>query len=63
MVLFESDLIFDDDIIKQVFTSKHKNFALVALYKEWMDGTVITLDNEYNITSFIPKESFNYADF
>ena len=62
MVLFESDLIFDDDIIKQVFTSKHKNFALVALYKEWMDGTVITLDNEYNITSFIPKESFNYAD-
>lgn len=62
VVLFESDLIFDDDIIKQVFTSKHKNFALVAPYKEWMDGTVITLDNEYNITSFIPKESFNYAD-
>lgn len=62
VMLFESDLIFDDDIIKQVFTSKHKNFALVAPYKEWMDGTIITLDNEYNITSFIPKESFDYGD-
>lgn len=62
VVLFESDLIFDDEIINQVFTSDHKNFALVAPYKEWMDGTVITIDNENNITSFIPKENFNYED-
>lgn len=62
VVLFESDLIFDDEIINQVFTSEHKNFALVAPYKEWMDGTVITIDNENNISSFIPKENFNYND-
>lgn len=62
VVLFESDLIFDDEIINQVFTSEHKNFALVAPYREWMDGTVITIDNENNITSFIPKENFNYED-
>lgn len=62
VVLFESDLIFDDEIINQVFTSEHKNFALVAPYREWMDGTVITIDNENNITSFIPKENFNYSN-
>lgn len=60
VILFESDLIFDNEIIEQVFNSYHENFALVAKYSEWMDGTVITLDEECNITNFISKSSFDF---
>ncbi len=60
IILFESDLIFDDSIIKQVFTSNKKNFALTAPYKNYMDGTVVTIENN-NITAFIDKNNFDYS--
>lgn len=62
IILFESDLIFDDKIIDRVFNSEYENFALVAPYEEWMDGTVVTLGEENHIQSFIGRDKFSYTD-
>ena len=61
-VLLESDLIYDENIIKQLVECEYKNAAIVAKHEDWMDGTVVTTDNENNIVNFIEKSDFNYND-
>ncbi len=61
-VLLESDLIFDNGIIKGVVKAKEKNMAVVAKYEHWMDGTVVVLDPDGCITDFIDKTRFRYED-
>lgn len=61
-LLLESDLIFDQKILSRVIEDPYPNLAVVAKYQSWMDGTVVTLDKEDNILSFIPKQHFDYQD-
>jgi histidinol-phosphate/aromatic aminotransferase/cobyric acid decarboxylase-like protein/choline kinase len=58
--LFESDLILDDNIIDAVFSSNLENFALLSRFKSWMDGTVVTIDQDNKILRFVPKKEFNF---
>ena len=59
-ILLESDLIFEENIIKKLVSSSYTNAAVVAKYEEWMDGTVVTIDENDNIIEFIEKADFNY---
>ena len=43
-ILIESDLLFDEKIIKTLIEDKNKNIAAIAKYKPNMDGTVVTID-------------------
>ena len=61
-ILLESDLIYDINIIKKLKESPYKNAAVVAKYQEWMDGTVVTIDEDDNIIEFIEKNDFDYND-
>ena len=61
-LLVESDLIFSDRLIPMVLENPQPNLALVAKYESWMDGTMVTIDEESNIVNFISKDAFNYAD-
>lgn len=61
-ILLESDLVYDKEIVKQLVDSKEQNLAVVAKYEQWMDGTVVTIDKDRNITDFIDKEHFRYED-
>lgn len=61
-LLLESDLIFEDAIIEKVLSDPYPSLAVVAKYESWMDGTVVMLDKDNNIQSFIPKKAFNYVD-
>jgi histidinol-phosphate/aromatic aminotransferase/cobyric acid decarboxylase-like protein/choline kinase len=61
-ILLESDLIYDYDLIKKLVESKEENLVSVAKYEQWMDGTVIKVDNNLNITEFIEKKDFNYNE-
>jgi histidinol-phosphate/aromatic aminotransferase/cobyric acid decarboxylase-like protein/choline kinase len=61
-ILLESDLIFDPEIINKLITDKRQNLAVVDKYQAWMDGTVVKLDNNDVITSFIPKKSFSFGE-
>lgn len=59
-LLFESDLIFEDSVVTDVLSNPALNAVTVAKFESWMDGTVVTLDNDDTILSFVPKASFNF---
>lgn len=61
-LLLESDLIFADEILENVIANPYPNLAIVAKYQSWMDGTVVTLDDENNIISFISQKAFKFSD-
>jgi len=61
-VLFESDLIIDNSILNDLIANPYPNLTLVAKYENWMDGTVVTIDEENNILSFIPKKEFIFSN-
>lgn len=61
-LLFESDLIVEDAVIDKLVQDPYPSLALVAKYESWMDGTVVTLDEDNNIKRFIPSSKFRYED-
>lgn len=61
-LLLESDIIVDDAIIDMIYESDYPDVALVAKYESWMDGTMVRIDDDDNIISFIPKKAFCYND-
>ncbi|MHC1724282.1 MAG: aminotransferase class I/II-fold pyridoxal phosphate-dependent enzyme [Aminipila sp.] len=61
-ILLESDLIFEDAVLQKLIKDPYPNLALIAKYESWMDGTVVTIDNENSITRFIPKKDFIFEE-
>lgn len=61
-LLIESDLIFEDGMFNLLLDNPYPNLALVAKYESWMDGTMVRIDEDYNIVNFIPKAAFRYED-
>jgi len=61
-LLIESDLVFDDRLIPMITNAPDPNLAMVAKYESWMDGTMVTIDKDCNIVSFVPKKDFRYSD-
>ena len=61
-LLFESDLIFEDSVIDRIVQNPYPSLALVDKFESWMDGTVVTLDDEDNIKRFIPGSKFAYEN-
>ena len=61
-ILMESDLIFDKKILDMLVSSPEPDLALVDKYENWMDGTMVRIDEDRNIVNFIPKQAFRYED-
>ena len=61
-LLLESDLIFEDKIIKQLLDKPDANLAVVDRYESWMDGTVVKIADDQTILRFVPKKDFNYCE-
>ena len=65
ILLIESDLIYEPEVLNRILTSKEKTVALVDRYKTGMDGTVVTINNGI-ISSIIPPhlqdEDFNFKN-
>jgi histidinol-phosphate/aromatic aminotransferase/cobyric acid decarboxylase-like protein/choline kinase len=61
-LLLESDLIFEENIIKNILDNKNKSLAVVDKYQSWMDGTAITISKDNDITGFYSKNSFKFED-
>ncbi len=60
-ILLESDIIYDENLIKELIKSDYENAVVVSKYQQWMDGTVVTIDEDDNITEFIEKANFDYG--
>lgn len=61
-LLFESDLIFEDSVIDLLLNDTRPSLALVDKYESWMDGTCVKIDENDNITAFIPGKNFKYSE-
>lgn len=61
-ILMESDLIVEDAIIDKLVNHPDKDIALVAKYEQWMDGTMVRIDDNRRILQFIPKTGFRYEE-
>ena len=61
-ILLEPDLIFEDRMLELLINHRDPDLALVAKYETWMDGTMVCVDNDRNITNFVPKEAFCYEN-
>ena len=61
-LLLESDLIFEDAVLKAALESPQRDCALISKYETWMDGTMVRIDDDDNIVNFIPKKAFKYSD-
>ena len=61
-LLLESDLIFESSVLRKIVENTYPNIALVDKYESWMDGTVVTLDEENKIEEFLTKDKFKYSD-
>ena len=61
-LILESDLIFDDGILEDLISDECSNLALVAKYESWMDGTVVTIDDDDYIVNFLNKDEFSFEE-
>jgi histidinol-phosphate/aromatic aminotransferase/cobyric acid decarboxylase-like protein/GTP:adenosylcobinamide-phosphate guanylyltransferase len=60
-LLLESDIIFEDAILKLLVDDPRPSLALVDKYESWMDGTVVTLGDDDSIRSFIPGRKLDFS--
>ncbi len=62
-LLLESDLIFEEGILENLIQNPTPNLALVAKYENWMDGTVVTInDITKEILDFVDKRHFTFEN-
>lgn len=61
-LLLESDIIMEDAVLKKLVEYPYPDLALVDKYESWMDGTVVTIDEENRIQRFIPNSQFRYEE-
>lgn len=61
-LLVESDLIFDDGIIRLALEAEAPNVALVAKYEPWMDGTMVTLTPDCHIERFVAGNNLDFDE-
>ncbi len=61
-LLIESDLIYDDGLFELLVKDPRPDLALVAKYESWMDGTMVRIDDDYNIIDFVSKEAFSFKE-
>lgn len=61
-LLFESDLIFEDSVIKELIDDPRPTLALVDKYESWMDGTCVKIGNDDTIEVFVPGKKFKFNE-
>lgn len=59
-LLLESDLVFEEAVLHKLINHPYPSLVLVDKFESWMDGTVVTLDEQDNIKSFVAKREFDF---
>lgn len=59
-ILLESDLVFEEAVLHRLINHPYPSLVLVDKFESWMDGTVVTLDEQDNIKSFVAKREFDF---
>lgn len=61
-LLLESDIIFEDAVLNELFDDPRPTLALVDKYESWMDGTCVKLNEDDTIASFVPGKQFTFKE-
>ena len=61
-LLFESDLIFEDNVLDEIINDPRENLALVDKYESWMDGTCVKICDNDKIDKFVSGEEFQFDE-
>lgn len=61
-ILLESDLIFEDNVLRVLLDDPRETLALVDKYESWMDGTCVKIGENDTIEAFIPGKKFVFED-
>lgn len=61
-LLLESDLIFEDSVLKVLMDDPRETLALVDKYESWMDGTCVKLGEDDSIEACVPGKKFVFED-
>lgn len=61
-LLFESDLIVENSVIKQLIEDPRETLALVDKYESWMDGTCVKISENDDILEFVPGKKFKFEE-
>jgi histidinol-phosphate/aromatic aminotransferase/cobyric acid decarboxylase-like protein/GTP:adenosylcobinamide-phosphate guanylyltransferase len=59
-LLLESDLVFEEAVLKKIAEHPYPSLVLVDKFESWMDGTVVTLDEHDGIKAFVAKREFDF---
>lgn len=61
-ILLESDLIYEEGVLRRLSDDPLPNLAVVDKYQPHMDGTVVKISDDNLITSIIPNAQFDYRE-
>ena len=61
-LLLESDIIFEDSVLRCLAEDPRDSLALVARYESWMDGTCVRLSEGDRIEAVIPGNRFHFTE-
>ena len=61
-LLLESDVIFEDEVLRAILDDPRPTLALVDKYESWMDGTCVKLSEDDCIEAFVPGSKFRFED-
>lgn len=59
-LLLESDSVMEDAVLDKLLEHPYPNLALIAKPESWMDGAVVSLDADGNISNFVSTRNFRY---
>lgn len=61
-ILLESDLVFEEAVLKKLIKEPTGSLVLVDKFRSWMDGTCVTIDEENRIKKFVSKREFDFKE-
>lgn len=61
-LLLESDIIFEDAVIRKLMEDPRDTLALVDKYESWMSGTCLKVGDDDSIVDFIQGKRFVFRD-
>lgn len=60
-LLLESDLIFEDSLLRCLVEDPRDSLVLVDRFASWMDGTCVRIDEDDRIIGFIPGKQVDFS--
>lgn len=61
-VIIESDTIFEKAVLDRILSKEDECITFVSKPKPWMDGSIVTLNEDGYINEFISADKFKFAD-